>query len=81
MFNLVGIELICTPAAVCVSYQNFRGSKQGFWYKDKTPHLLKYCNYGHASYQFKHIDLKVFAKQNWIEKESLKCSIKAKIML
>lgn len=49
MFNLVGIELICTPAAVCVSYQIFRGSKQGFWYKDKTPHLLKYCNYGHAS--------------------------------
>lgn len=30
MFNLVGIELICTPAAVCVSYQYFRGSKQGF---------------------------------------------------
>lgn len=22
MFNLVGIELICTPAAVCVSYIN-----------------------------------------------------------
>lgn len=36
MFNLVGIELICTPAAVCVSYQNFSDSKQGFWYKDKT---------------------------------------------
>lgn len=49
MFNLVGIELICTPAAVYVSYQYFRGSKQGFWYKDKTPHLLKYYNYGHAS--------------------------------
>lgn len=36
MFNLVGIELICTHAAVCVSYQNFSDSKQGFWYKDKT---------------------------------------------